>query len=386
LKNPRDKRRFLMKGILPKIASTVLVVLALTFLVAVLVTVPGCTTQSGNQNETLAIFHAGSLAGPFTDLADEFEGLNPNVDVVLTSGGSAAIISQAIAQVDAGESPPDIIASADYKLIPSKMYGGDYADWYIAFAKNTMVLCYRDNAPGSDKIVSGNRTWYDVLRNDAVSYGHSDPDQDPCGYRTLMVTQLAQAYYCDNATDFGLTPDDDADGLYDALIPGGDYDRGRTGGTNSTARPGGSEEIVSAKSVDLITALEAGDLDYAFEYLSVAMQHDLNYITLDDHINLSRIDAELEGVEEFYATAYVWIIKTPGPPPTYSKQTGSAIVYGVTIPVHAENEEIAAQFIYLLLSHSGKYVMEVENYQPMLDPPICDHPENLPDLLKPLFD
>ena len=39
-----------MKGILPKIASTVLVVLALTLLVAVLVTVPGCT---GGGNQTI---------------------------------------------------------------------------------------------------------------------------------------------------------------------------------------------------------------------------------------------------------------------------------------------------------------------------------------------
>jgi molybdate/tungstate transport system substrate-binding protein len=363
-----------------------LVLFVLTLLVTVLVTVPGCNGNGGAGNETLAIFHAGSLAVPFADLADEFEGLNPEVDVVLTSGGSATLINNAIAQVDAGESPPDIIASADYKLIPDKMYAGSYADWYIAFATNAVVLCYRDNAPGSDNITSGNRTWYDVLRNDAVSYGHSDPDQDPCGYRTLMVVQLAQAYYCDNATDFGLTPDPIADGLYDALIPGGDYDRGRTGGQNLTARPGGSEEVVSAKSVDLITALEAGSLDYAFEYLSVAMQHDLNYIELNDYINLSRISLELPGVEEFYTTAYVWIIKTPGPPPTYSKQTGSAIVYGVTIPLGAENEAGAAEFIYILLSSSGKYVMEVENYQPMLDPPICDHPENLPTLLQPLFD
>ena len=375
-----------MKGILPKIASSVLLVLALTLLLAVLVTVPGCTGGGGNEtgNQTLAIFHAGSLAVPFADLADEFEGLNPNVDVVLTSGGSATIINQAIAQEQAGESPPDIIASADYSLIPS-LYG-NYSDWYIAFAKNAMVLCYRDNAPGSDNITSGNRTWYDVLRNDPVSYGHSDPDQDPCGYRTLMVAQLAQAYYCDNATSFNLTPDSNACGLYDALIPGGDYDRGRTGGQNLTARPGGSTEVVSAKSVDLITALEAGSLDYAFEYLSVALQHNLNYIPLDNHINLSKIDLEIPGVEEFYATAFVWTIKTPGPPPTYSKQTGAAIVYGVTIPLHAENEDSAAEFIYLLLSNSGKYVMEVKNFQPMIEPPICDHPENLPALLQPLFD
>jgi molybdate/tungstate transport system substrate-binding protein len=359
-----------MKGNWPKIALAVLVV---AVIITVLVMVLGHSAPA----ETLTISHAGSLAVPFTNLADEFEALHPDVDVVLQSGGSAAIISAAIAQEDAGESPPNIIASADYKLIPDRMYEGGYADWYIAFARNTMVLCYSDNAPSSDDIVSGNRSWYEVLRNEAVSYGHADPDQDPCGYRTLLVVQLAQKYYFDDAASFNLTPDDNADGLYDVLIPGSEHERGRTGGTSENRT---STEVVSAKSVDLINALETGDLDYAFEYRSVAVQHELNYIDLDDHINLSKIDAELPGVEEFYYEASIEIL------PDWEPQHGAAIVYGITIPVHADNEELAAEFIDLLLGNSGKQVMEVENGQPMLDPPICDHPENLPDLLQPLFD
>jgi len=362
-----------MKGILPKIASIVLVI-------TVLVTVLGCD-EPVEQAEMLTIFHAGSLAVPFADLGAEFEESHPDVDIVFTSGGSATMISNAIAQEDAGESPPDIIASADYKLIPERMYGGNYSDWYIAFARNTMVLCYSDNATGSDEIVSENRTWYDVLRNEDVSYGHSDPDQDPCGYRTLLVVQLAQAYYCDNATDFGLTPDPDAADLYDVLIPGSEHERGRTGGTSEN-RTGGSEEVVSAKSVDLIVALESGDLDYAFEYRSVAVQHGLNFVELDDYVNLSKTSVELPGVEEFYATASIEIKSGD----TYAAQYGAAIVYGITVPCNAENEELAAEFIELLLSATGKQVMEVENGQPMLDPPLCDHPENLPDLLQPLFD
>lgn len=378
---------FLTKWVLPKIASTVLPVLALTLLVPVLATLPGCSTGNVTSNETLTIFHAGSLAVPFADLADEFEGLNPNVDVMLTSGGSAAIISQAIAQEKAGEHPPDVIASADYSLIPGKMYAGDYSDWYIAFAKNTVVLCYRDNAPGSDNIASGNRTWYDVLRNDPVSYGHSDPDQDPCGYRTLQVIQLAQKYYCDNATSFNLTPNSSACGLYDALIPGNETGRGRIGGVNSTARPGGSEEVVSQKSVDLIISLQSGDLDYAFEYLSVAMQDHLNYIPLEGHIDLGSTDAEIPGVVAFYRTTSVEIIGSVASNGTiaWSTQRGAPIVYGVTIPLHAANRDIATQFIDLILSDKGKQIIEIQNHQPMLDPPICDHPGNLPDLLKPLF-
>jgi len=368
----RDKRRFLVKGILPKIASIVLVL-------TVLVTVLGC----GPQGETLTIFHAGSLAVPFADLGAEFEALNPDVDIVFTSGGSATIISNAIAQEDAGESPPDIVASADYKLIPDRMYGGGYADWYIAFARNTMVLCYSDNATGSDDIVSENRTWYDVLRNEDVNYGHADPDQDPCGYRTLLVIQLAEMYNCDNATDFGLEPDPDAADLYDVLIPGSEHERGRTGGTSENRT---SEEVVSAKSVDLIVALESGDLDYAFEYRSVAVQHELNYIDLVDYINLSKIDAELPGVEDFYYEASIEILTDPGPPAEYAAKHGAAIVYGITIPLHADHEELAAEFIELLLSETGKEIIETENGQPMLDPPICDHPENLPASLQGLFD
>ncbi|HXZ95032.1 MAG TPA: extracellular solute-binding protein, partial [Dehalococcoidia bacterium] len=197
-----------MKRILPKISSTVLVVLALTLLLPVLVMIPGCS-GAGNVtgNETLYIFHAGSLAVPFQNLTTAFEGLNPNVDVVLTSGGSAAIIQQAIAQEQANETPPDIIAVSDYSLIPSKMYAGNYSNWDIVFARNTMVLCYRDGAPNATDIVDNTTTWYDVLRNDPVSYGHADPDQDPCGYRALMVIQLAQEYYYDNATSFNLTQD-----------------------------------------------------------------------------------------------------------------------------------------------------------------------------------
>jgi molybdate/tungstate transport system substrate-binding protein len=369
----RDKRRFLMKGILPKIASVGLVL-------TVLVTVLGCSAQT-----TLTIFHAGSLAVPFAELETEFEESNTDVDVVHQSGGSATMISNAIAQEDAGESPPDIIASADYKLIPERLYEGGYADWYIAFARNTMVLCYRDNAPGSDDIVSDSRTWYDVLRNDAASYGHADPDQDPCGYRTLLVIQLAEMYYHDNATDFGLEPDPDAETLYDVLIPGSEHERGRTGGTSEN-RTGGSEEIVSAKSVDLVTALQSGDLDYAFEYRSVAVQHELNFIELDDYVNLSKTSAELPGVEDFYYESSIEILTDPGPPAQYTAKHGSAIVYGITIPAHAENEELAAEFIELLLSATGKQVMEVENGQPMLDPPLCDHAENLPESLQSLFD
>ena len=356
---------------------------SITMALALVLTMFGCTEEGERipRTETVTVYHAGSLYEPFKDLEAEFESIHPAVDVLCESGGSAKMINKAIAREQAGELPPDIIASADYKLIPDRLYEDGYADWYIAFARNAMVLCYRDGAPGSDAIVNGNRTWYDVLRNDSVTYGHSNPDDDPCGYRTPMVIELAQKYYYDNATEFGLSPDPDADGLYDALIPGSEHERGRIGGA-SESRPGGSVERVRSKSVELIHLLDSGDLDYAFEYRSVAVQRELSFIELDDHINLSKTSTELPGVEDFYKQASIEIIKEAGPPPTYQAKKGKPIVYGITIPSHAKNKELAVEFIKLLLSDTGRNVMEVKNGQPFLETLLCDHPENLPTGLR----
>jgi len=192
---------------------------------------------------------------------------------------------------------------------------------------------------------------------------------------------LAQKYYYDEAAKFGLTPDPNADGLYDALMPGSEHEKGRVGGT-SEARPGGSKESVRSKSVELVHLLDSGDLDYAFEYRSVAVQHGLNFIELDDHINLSRTNKELPEVEDFYRKASIEIVKEAGPPPTYSAKEGKPIVYGITIPLHAKNKELAAEFIKLLLSEAGANIVEVKNGQPFIEPPLCDHPEKLPALLK----
>lgn len=43
------------------------------------------------------------------------------------------------------------------------------------------------------------------------------------------------------------------------------------------------------KAVELVSMLESGSMDYAWEYPIVAIQHELKYLTLDDHINLGNL-------------------------------------------------------------------------------------------------
>ena len=307
-------------------------------LILALTLVIGCTNELAPTSELsgkLPIFHAGSLTIPFKQMSQEFNQLYPNVEILHEGAGSQTTIRK----VTELHKECGVIGSADYTVIPQLMFP-EYADWYIIFATNQMCIAYTDQSQFADEIDGDN--WYGILQRDEVKYGRSDPDQDPCGYRTLMVWQLAEAHYSSS-------------GLYDKLYEAdGDLER--------------------PKSVDLIALLESGDLDYAFEYSSVAAQHNLNYVTLPPEINLAN-----EEFKDFYAMAQVEISgKKPGE--TIIKK-GKPIAYGVTIPKNFLHQELAIAWVDFLLSDEGMAIMEA-NGQPPVIPAVTNDKSRLPDELK----
>ncbi len=284
---------------------------------------------------TITIFHAGSLAIPFSEMEAEFESMHPGVNVECESASSGVTIRKV---TELGKNA-EIIASADYSLIPALMYP-DYADWYVTFAKNQMVLCYTDQSQYADEINSDN--WYEILLRDGVEHGHSDL-LDPCGYRTLLVWQLAEEHY-------------NVPGLYDDLV---------------ASCP---EKNIRAKSVDLVALLESGDLDYASEYSSVAMQHGLNYVEYPTEIDLSAVEHK-----DFYAQSS---IEVPGKEPGETiTQIGKPIVYGVTIPTNTENPDLAIAFMEYLLGEKGQAIMN-NNGQPSIVPAVADDLSKVPTELQ----
>ncbi len=253
----------------------------------------------------LTIFHAGSLTVPFAAIEKAFEAKYPEVDVLREAGGStkmARLISEVGKQAD-------IMASADYKVIDNNLIP-NFATWNVRFASNQLVLCYTDNSRFASEITSDN--WYEILLKKGVEWGHSDPNLDPCGYRSLMVLQLAEKFY-------------NKPGLSDKMIAN---------------RP---DKNVRPKSVELVNLLKTGHMDYAWEYLSVAIQHDLKYITLNDHINLGNYK-----YDAFYKQAKVEVTgKKPG---TFTTKTGKSCTYGITMIKNAPNPEAAEAFLAFLLS------------------------------------
>jgi len=297
----------------------------------------GATPPAGKLEGKLPIFHAGSLTIPFAQVSEEFNQLYPEVEILLEGAGSQT----AIRKVTELGRECGVIGSADYTIIPKLMFP-DYADWYITFATNQIVICYTDKSKFKDEINANN--WYEILQRDGVKYGKSDPDQDPCGYRTLMVWQLAEDYY-------------NQPGLYKSLNTGDIH-----------------KNVMRRKSVELIALLESGDLDYAFEYSSVAVQHKLNYIVLPAEINLSE-----ERFKDFYATAKVEISgKEPGQKIT---QTGAPIIYAVTIPKNFPNQELAIAWVDFLLSDQGMAIMKATG-QPPIIPAGTNDKNKLPDELR----
>lgn len=287
----------------------------------------------------LTIFHAGSLSVPMQKLGEVFSRECPRIRVAYESSGSV----DAVRKITDLHRSCDVLASADYNLIPKMMYE-DYANWTVIFASNEMIIVYTNGSAHSNEINSMN--WYEILSREDVVVGRSEPDCDPCGYRALMLFQLASIYYADtsiNTTLWEHTP-----------------------------------TVIRPKSVQLLEGLESGAIDYAFEYKSVAVQHGLNYVELPDEINLSN------GTQrDYYARVNVTIHKGNDE----IIIAGAPILYGVTIPQNAEHTADAKNFIKFLLSEDGRNIIR-ECGQNAIYPAYTDDvsrvPSELRDLVKQL--
>lgn len=272
----------------------------------------------------LKVSHAGSLALPLERVEKQFEAYHPKVDVQRRSSGSV----KAVREITDVGAIVDVIAMADYSLIPDMMEP-EYADWYIQFAKNEMVLAYTDQSEYATEINGDN--WHEILRKPGVRFGFSNPNLDPCGYRTLMVFKLGDIYYDMTVSDL-ITENTDitieeSDGAYLIKVPECLNHRGGV--------------VIRDKSVDLIHLVKANEIDYAFEYRSVAVQHELEYVDLPTQIDLS-------GVE--YTDLYKSVKVMDA---TEKIRVGKPIVYGITVPKNAMNKELGMEFVKFVISKEG---------------------------------
>jgi molybdate/tungstate transport system substrate-binding protein len=284
----------------------------------------------------LIIFHAGSLSVPFKEIAKEFKKEYPEVNIKAEIAGSVACARK----ITDLKRPCDVMASADYAVI-DKMLIPEYADWNIKFASNEMVIAFTEKSGYKSEINKNN--CYNILLKKDVNYGRSDPNSDPCGYRTVLVIKLAAKKY-------------DKPYIVEKLL-------------NKDIR------FIRPKEVDLLALLETNTIDYIFIYRSVAEQHGLEYILLPDSINLKNPE-----LKDFYSSVSIDI--NGNKPGEFITQKGEPMVYGLTILNNAPNKKAALAFTKFLLSkNKGIKIME-KNGQPSLVPSFTSTFSKIPDELK----
>ncbi len=292
----------------------------------------GKSKVSGN----LMIFHAGSLSVPFKEMAAEFKKMYPEVDILMESAGSVA----SARKITDLNKPCDIIASADYAVI-DKMLIPRFADWNIKFASNELCVVFTDKSRYWKEFTEKN--WMNILLKSDVEFGRSDPNSDPCGYRTEMMLQLAEKHY-------------KKPGLY----------------TKITSE---DQEYIRPKETDLLALLETQTVDYIFLYRSIAVQHHLKYLVLPDAINLKNPAFAAQ-----YAMAKVAINGSkPGEKQT---MTGEPMIYSFTIPRDAPNRQAAIAFAEFLLSKTKGQAIMARNGQPSVVPMTVANYEKVPAQLK----
>jgi molybdate/tungstate transport system substrate-binding protein len=281
-----------------------------------LVTALALTVSSGAvafaaTSTTLTIFAAGTLAAPFRAVDDAFMKAHPGVTIQAQFGGSVKMVKQ----ITELHQSADLVAVADYSVIPKYLFGAagapSYADWYVGFAGNAITFVYTDRSKGAAQINA--RNWYDVLAQPGIQIGRSNPDTDPSGYQTVQMLELASRYYH--------KPDLAAKILANAPS------------TN-----------MRDTETELVAALESGQIDYLAIYRSDARQHGFKYLDLPSAIDLS---------EAKDAPGYATI----GVQTANGMLTAKPIVYAITIPRATAAPQLAQEYVRFLLGPEGHGIM-----------------------------
>ena len=254
------------------------------------------------------MFAAASLAGAMRSLA-RTEGARVGLRILVESGGS---LEHARTVTELGR-VPDALLLADEEVVP-RLLVPVHADWYARVARGRMTVAYMPRSRHASEIDSVK--WTRILRRPDVEVGRPDPARAPAGYRTLLLLRLAARHY-------------------------GDPELERAILARSPARN------VRGNAAELAALLETGEVDYIFEYESLALARGFHVLRLPPEIDLGE-----PARAAHYATAEV---RVPGATRADTVTIrGAPIAYALVVPRRAPHPEGARRLAELLLSAPGR--------------------------------
>lgn len=124
----------------------------------------------------LKVFSAGVAMRLAKQAVEAFEAEHPELDVEFSGGGSVAGVNRLLGGEDL-----DVLILADQTAIDEQLMP-DFADGYFVWGGNEM--CITGKGINSDN-------WKEVLLDPASEVKHTNPYDDPSGYRAVMAMMLA---------------------------------------------------------------------------------------------------------------------------------------------------------------------------------------------------
>jgi len=273
--------------------------------------------------DTLILYLAASLSKPMQPLLDAYSARTGTV-IQRESGASL----EHVRKVTELHRVPDLMLLADAEVIPQLLVP-KHATWYAEFARNRVVVAYTARSKHGSEINANN--WTAILQGSDVEVGRTDPNLAPAGYRTLLMFQLAERHY-------------KRSGLAAALLKNA---------PDRNMRPNAAE---------LAALLSAGELDYIYDYQSVAESNGFRYVILPNAIDLGDANRAAD-----YAAASVNVRGTT--PGQTLKIKGQPILYGLTVPTAAPHAAAAKRFLDYLTSPQTLSALRAAHVD-MLDHPV----------------
>jgi molybdate/tungstate transport system substrate-binding protein len=334
-KSPNSTKFAALLGIIIVIAALI----SSSILISSGYAIPVAKSQTSSSSHAGKVFvmYAGSLVKIFEqDLGPAFQ--NKTGSTYTGEGRGSLQIANMILD---GQRRPDVFVSAGTipinKLINST--GSIASKLPLAhglskFASAEMVIAYSPTSKFHtelDKAKKGLVPWYQVLSEPGFKFGRTDPDLDPKGYYSIIMSNLANSYYKDLNIKQRILGDDKNP---KQLFP---------------------EET-------LITTLETGHLDAIAAYKHEAVAKGLQYITLPPQINLGN-----PSYSNFYKTATYNL-------PSDQIVHGGPIYFSVTIPDTYENLAGAMAFVKFLLSPDGSSILQrdgLDQIKPVAQGHVC---------------
>jgi len=272
--------------------------------------------------DTVLVFAAASMVGSISDVVQAHSERTGAV-VLVESGGS---LEHARKLTELGR-VPDVLLLADEEVFSQRLLPR-HATWYLRFARDRMVIAYTTRSRHARDIREDN--WPSILRRSDVEVGRPDPARAPAGYRALLALDLAARHLNDPS-------------LAAAVLA-------RAPARNT--RP---------DAASLAALLATGEVDYIFEYESLARARGFGFVRLPpeaDLGDLARADA--------YAVARV---RVPGDTRAESVTVaGAPIVHALAVPRDAPHPAAGQRFVEWLLSDVGRVALRAAHVD-LIEPP-----------------